>query len=140
MVAEFKKTKIDTMSSGYSACALSINSDRVNFRRTTSLLQDLRYKHGRSQDGKHGFLISRVYSNDIRRRYLEIGHITRNTMKLRPVASVLIRVYRTAGPVSHVQRIRYGAVLNKNYSTVSAVKDCSALLYRKHGEPSKVVQ
>lgn len=61
-------------------------------------------------------------------------------MKLRPVASVLIRVYRRAGPVSHVQRIRYGAVLNKNYSTASAVKDCSALLYRKHGEPSKVVQ
>ncbi|KAK7147944.1 hypothetical protein R3I94_010462 [Phoxinus phoxinus] len=64
-------------------------------------------------------------------------------MKLSRVASFLIRghhVYRAPGPVSSNEPIRYGAFLTKNNFSVSAVQDSTALLYRKHGEPSQVVQ
>jgi len=64
-------------------------------------------------------------------------------MKLSRVTYFLIRgrhVYRAPGPVSCKEPIRNGAVLIKQHFSVSAVKDSTALVYRKHGEPSQVVQ
>lgn len=64
-------------------------------------------------------------------------------MKLSRIASLLIRghrVYRAPGPVSCNEPIRYGAFLTKNNFSVSAVQNSTALLYRRHGEPSQVVQ
>ncbi|XP_057197199.1 enoyl-[acyl-carrier-protein] reductase, mitochondrial isoform X2 [Triplophysa rosa] len=64
-------------------------------------------------------------------------------MRLSPVASFLLRthrIYRTSGSLSCKKRVRHEPVFLKNNFSVSAVTDSTALLYRNHGEPSKVVQ
>ncbi|XP_051577554.1 enoyl-[acyl-carrier-protein] reductase, mitochondrial-like [Myxocyprinus asiaticus] len=64
-------------------------------------------------------------------------------MKLSRVAWVLLRghyVYRSPGLLSCSDRVRYGPVVLKNNSSVSAIKHSTAVYYRNHGDPSQVIQ